>query len=78
MDNKLEHVPEVVKHIADAGAGASIVTTWISALTPVVNFSIIVMASIWGYFRIQDLRLASKLKRIEIDKHEAESDERNT
>ena len=69
MQNKLEHVPSAVKHVADAGAGASIVLTWITTLTPLLNFSIILLALVWGYFRIQDMRLSIKIKQIEIKRH---------
>jgi len=69
MNNKLEHMPSVAKHVADAGVGLSVVTTWIATLTPFLNFAIVLLALFWGYFRIQDMRLSIKIKKIEIEKH---------
>ena len=69
MTNRLEHVPNVVKHVADAGAWGAVILAWIATLTPLLNFSIILLALVWGYFRIQDMRLSIKIKEIEIEKH---------
>jgi hypothetical protein len=78
MSNKLEHVPNVLKHVADASAGISVIVTWISTLTPLLNFSVILLALVWGYFRIQDMRLSIQIKKIEILKHEEESNGHST
>lgn len=61
-NNKLEHIPNVVKHVADAGVGGSVILTWITTLTPFLNFLIIVLALIWGSYRIQEMRLSVKIK----------------
>ena len=69
-NSKLEHVPNALKHVADASAWLSVLTTWVITLTPLLNFVIILFALIWGYFRIQDMRLSIYLKKLKIRRHE--------
>ena len=68
-NSKLEHVPNALKHVADASAWVSIITSWVITLTPILNFTIIILALIWGYFRIQDIRLSINLKKLRIRRH---------
>jgi len=70
MSNKLQHVPEALKHTADAATGMGLVATWIASLTPLLNFFVVILALIWGYFRIQDMRLSIKIKKMKIRRHE--------
>lgn len=71
ISNKLEHVPEPLKSITDVIAFAvSILTTWVIALTPIVEFAILIMAGVWGYFRIKDIILSVRLKKLKIRRHE--------
>lgn len=70
MNNKLEHVPEALKHTVDAGAGFSIILVWITTLTPVLNFAIVLLALVWGYYRIQDMRLSIEIKKLKLRRHE--------
>lgn len=70
MNNKLEHVPNALKQAADAGVGLSLISTWIIVLTPLLEFSVLLMAMVWGYFRIQDMRLSVKIKKRKLRRHE--------
>jgi len=69
-NSKLEHVPAVLKHLADASAWTSVIMSWIVAVTPLLQFGIIVLALVWGYYRVQDIRLAIHLKKLKIRRHE--------
>ena len=62
-----EHTQEVVKHGVDGVAGGTIVLAWIELLTPVLNFVGLILAIIWGIYRIRDMQLSSKLKQHELD-----------
>lgn len=71
MSNKLQHVPDVLKNTADIVAFiVSILTTWVIALTPIVEFMILIMAGVWGYFRIKDIILSARLKKLKIRRYE--------
>ena len=61
--------PESVKHLADAGAGVGITLAWIEVLTPVLNFAVLILAIIWGVYRIKDIQLSNQLKQRELDEH---------
>ena len=71
MSNILDKVPEPLKNTADAVVSASlIITSWIVVLTPIVEFMILIMAGVWGYFRIKDIILSVRLKKLKIRRHE--------
>lgn len=70
MKNKLDHIPEALKSTVDATAFISVLTTWAIALTPLLEFAVLVLAFVWGYFRIKDLFLAMRLKKLKIRRHE--------
>lgn len=70
MKNKLDHVPEVLKSTADVTAFVSVLTTWAIALTPLLEFAVLILAFVWGYFRIKDLFLSMRLKKLKIRRHE--------
>ena len=70
MQNKLQQVPDALKHAADAAAGMGMVVSWIASLTPLLNFFVVILALVWGYFRIQDMRLSIKIKQMKIRRHE--------
>jgi len=70
QNSKLEHVPNALNHIVDASAWGGVIMSWIITLTPILNFIIVLLALMWGYFRIQDIRLAIHLKKLKISKHE--------
>lgn len=70
MKNKLDHVSEPIKSTIDATAFFSVFTTWMIALTPLLEFAVIVLAIIWGYFRIKDIILSIRLKKLKIRRHE--------
>lgn len=69
-NSKLEHVPAALKHVADASAWVGVLTSWVLAITPILQGGVIILALIWGYFRIQDIRLAIHLKKLKIRRHE--------
>lgn len=70
MKNKLDHVPEVLKSTVDATAFISVLTSWAIALTPLFQFAVIVLAFVWGYFRVIDIVLSIRLKKLKIRRHE--------
>ena len=70
MANRLQNVSEPIKNTADATIGISYVSTWIISLTPVLEFGILVLAIIWGHYRIKDMILSVKLKKMKIRRHE--------
>ena len=71
MQNKLQNVSEPVKSTADVIAFTiPILTTWAIALTPIVEFLILIMAGVWGYFRIKDIILSVRLNKLKIRRHE--------
>lgn len=70
MNNKLEHVPATLKHFADASAGTSVLLAWITTLTPFLNFGIVILVAIWGYYRVKDIKLSIELKKLKIRRHE--------
>lgn len=61
--NAVEHLPSVSKHITDAGAGVTFILSWIGVLTPILNFFAILLAVVWGVYRIIDIRLSNDIKR---------------
>jgi len=67
MKEELHHVVPVVKHGVDAAAGASILLSLIEVLTPVLNFFALILAIIWGVYRIIDMQLSNKIKKKELD-----------
>ena len=67
--HKMQHVPNFLKQLMDYGAWGSVLMSWIMSVTPVFNFIIIILALIWGYFRILDIRLSIKLKKLQIRRH---------
>lgn len=58
-----EHTQEVVKNGADGVAGATILLAWMEALIPVLNIVGLVLAIIWGIYRIYDIKLSHKIKK---------------
>ena len=56
-------IPETVKHVTDAAAGVGVVVTWIANVTPLLNFSVVLLAIVWGVYRIHDMRLAIAIKK---------------
>jgi len=62
---------EVVKNAGDGTAILSNIAVFVSALNPLIEFAIIVATLIWFIYRIQDLKLAKKLKQKELDKHDS-------
>lgn len=57
-----EHTQEVVKNGADGIAGATILLAWMEALIPILNVAGLILAIIWGVYRIYDIKLAHKIK----------------
>ena len=71
MQNKLQNVSEPLKHFTDALVFIVSVLTQIAiVLTPIVEFFILIMAGVWGYFRIKDIVLSVRLKKLKIRRHE--------
>jgi phage-related protein len=71
MSNELEKVPGTLKNIVDAIAFiVSIFTQIAIVLTPLVEFIILIMAGVWGYYRIKDIICSVRLKRLKIRRHE--------
>ena len=70
MKNKLDHVSEPIKSTMDLTTFVSVLTTWVVALTPLLEFAVLILAFVWGYFRIKDLFLAMQLKKLKIRRHE--------
>ncbi len=73
-NNKIEHVSNIVKNVADASAGSAVVYSWIASLTPFLNFVVLVLAITWGIYRIHDMRLSVKIKEKQLN---GGSDENN-
>lgn len=69
-NSKLEHVPAALKHVGDASAWIGVLASWVLAITPMLQVGVIILALIWGYFRIQDMRLSIHLKKLKIRRHE--------
>jgi len=64
---RVEHLPDASKHLADAGAGMTFVLSWIEVLTPIINFIAILLAVVWGVYRIIDIRMSNEIKRKQLD-----------
>ena len=69
-----DHVQESVKHGVDGVAGTTLLLSWIEILTPILNFAGLILAIIWGVYRIIDLRLAKRLKERELDRYKGYDD----
>lgn len=69
MENKLQ-IPEALKTTIDFSAFVSVATAWAIALTPLLQVGVILLAIIWGYFRVKDIRLAIKLKKLKLREYE--------
>ena len=72
-----QHVQEVVKYGVDGVAGTTLLVSWIELLTPILNFAGLILAIIWGVYRIIDLRLAKKLKEKELDRYKGYDDDKS-
>lgn len=72
--HKIEHLSSTVKNIADASAGSAVLLSWVTSLTPVLNFAVLVLAITWGIYRIHDIRLSVKIKEKQLN---GGSDENN-
>jgi len=70
MKDKLAHIPEGIKNALDASAGAGVILTWLIEVTPFLNFAVVLLAIVWGIYRIHDMRLAIKIKQKELDNKE--------
>ena len=69
-NNKVEHLSNMVKNIADASAGTAVVYSWIATLTPFLNFAVVILAIAWGLYRIHDMRLSIKIKEKQLSDNE--------
>lgn len=69
MENKLQ-IPEALKTTIDFSVFVSVATAWAIALTPLLQVGVILLAIIWGYFRVKDIRLAIKLKKLKLREYE--------
>jgi len=72
MNNRLEHVSNVVKNVGDLSAGTSVLVVWVASLTPVLEFAALTLAIIWGWYRIVDMKVSTQLKRAELKEYEDE------
>ncbi len=68
VQSTIQHIPTPVKNVGDGTAILTTITAFVTAMNPIVEFAMLGAGGIWMYFRIQDLRLASKLKQKELDK----------
>lgn len=69
MENKLQ-IPEALKTTIDFSVFVSVATAWAIVLTPLLQVGVILLAIIWGYFRVKDIRLAIKLKKLKLREYE--------
>ena len=70
MRHLINHMSDTIKHILDAGSGVAIVLSFIQAFTPMLNFIAVVLAVIWGYYRIVDMKLSNEIKRKQLKEYD--------
>lgn len=68
IQDAIQHTPEPIKTTGDLTAAASSVAAVFATINPIAEFVILIATGVWIYFRVQDLRLSSKIKQKELDK----------
>ncbi len=68
IQEKIQHIPPLVKDVGDGTVVSANITALVIALDPMLKVGVLMATLVWIYFRVQDLRLASKLKRKELEK----------
>ncbi len=70
MVDRLLQLPKVVKATIDFSAFGSVLTAWAVAVTPLLQVSVMILAIIWSYFRIKEIRLSIRLKKLSLKEFE--------
>lgn len=68
VQSTVQHIPPIAKNVVDGTAIGSSITAAVAVMNPIAELAILAATGVWIYFRVQDLRLASKLKQKELDK----------